>query len=150
MKPFVARLNHKFVEQDFIDHSVWATYYEPDEIDSLVELGFDLTEVANVLLKSRGNDEYSFPLPAEAAASPFQYLYLGARLTTKGGTELVGYSIGPCLGVFHAGEHYCFNRALPEQSVGAAIALATAVGEEEVFPMQIYVVATGEIRTALA
>jgi hypothetical protein len=144
MKPFRAKLNHQFVEQDFIDAAVWATYYEPDDIDTLVELGFDRQAVERVVLQTKNNDEHSFPLPVEAAASPFHYLYLGVRATTKSGIGLVGYLAGSCFGVFHAGKHYQFNASLREHSARASAELAKALEEEVIFPMQIHVVATGE------
>jgi hypothetical protein len=144
MKPFRAKLNHQFVEQDFIDAAVWATYYEPDDIDALVELGFDRQDVERVVLRTKNNDEYSFPLPVGAAASPFHYLYLSVRATTKGGIGLVGYLTGPCFGVFHAGKHYQFNTLLRERTARASAELAKALGEEAAFPMQIQVIATGE------
>jgi hypothetical protein len=148
MKPFRAKLNHQFVEQDFIDAAVWATYYEPDDIDTLVELGFDRQDVERVVLHTKNNDEHSFPLPAEAAASPFHYLYLSVCATTKGGTGLVGYLTGACFGVFYAGKHYQFNASLREHSARASAELAKALGEEVAFPMQVQVVATGERKEA--
>lgn len=144
MLPFLAKLNHEFSEQDFIDSPVWATYYEPDEIETLVELGFDRKDVEQLMPLSRNNDEYSFPLPPQAAEAPFNYLYLGVRATTRGGNRLIGYFTGSCFGVFHNGKSYQFNGALRTRALQAAAALATALGEESVFPMQVEVMATGE------
>jgi hypothetical protein len=96
MRPFLAKLNHRFCEQDFLDSPVWATYHEPDEIETLVELGFDRKDIERVVALIQNNDEYSFPLPSQAAEAPFNYLYLGVRATTRGGNKLTGYLTGPC------------------------------------------------------
>ena len=144
MLPFLAKRNHEFSEQDFVESPVWATYYEPDEIETLVELGFDRKDVEQLMPLSRDSDEYSFPLPSQAAEAPFKYLYLGVRATTRGGNRLIGYFTGPCFGVFYKGKTYQFNGSLRTRALQAAAALATALGEKNVFPMQIEIMATGE------
>jgi len=144
MNAALAKLNHQFHEQDFIDFSVWATYYEPDDIDALVDFGYNRQEVERLVSLIKNNDEYSFPLPPQAATSPFNYLYLGVRATTRGGKRLVGYLTGPCFGVFYNGKSYQFNTALRALSLQAAKELSAALGERAVFPMQVEVMATGE------
>jgi len=144
MNTALAKLNHQFCEQDFIDFPVWATYYEPDDIDAFVDFGYNRQEVEQLVLRIRNNDEYSFPLPPLAATSPFNYLYLGVRATTRGGKSLVGYITGPCFGVFHSGKSYQFNSALHALALQAAKELSAALGEQAVFPMQVEVMATGE------
>lgn len=146
MFPFLPKRNHAFSEQDFIESPVWVTYYEPDEIETLVELGFDRKEVEQLMPLSIDNDEYSFPIPALAAEAPFNYLYRGVRATTKGGNTLIGYFTGPCFGVFHNGKLYQFNGALRTRALEAAAALASALGELEVFPMKVEIMATSEQR----
>lgn len=146
MFPFLPKLNHEFSEQDFLVSPVWATYYEPEEIELLVNFGFDREDVEKLMSLCRNNDEYSFPLPAEAAEAPFNYLYLGVRATTKEGNKLIGYFTGPCFGVFHNGKSYQFNLALPSRALQAATALAVALDEKSVFPMQVEVMATGECK----
>ena len=110
----------------------------------LVEFGFDREDVEKLMPLSRNNDEYSFPLPPAAAEAPFKYLYLGVRATTNGGSKLIGYFTGPYFGVFHNGKSYQFNRALQSHALQAATALAAALGEKNVFPMQVEVMATGQ------
>lgn len=146
MNASLAKLNHEFCEQDFIDFPVWVTYYEPDDIDSLVEFGYDRQEVELLVAKIKNNDEYSFPLPYQAATAPFHYLYLSIEAITRGGNKLVGYVTGPCLGVFHCDKQYTFNTALRNWALQTASELSAALGERSVFPMQIKVIATGENR----
>lgn len=144
MHPFRLKPDHLLDEQDFIEHPVWATYYEPDDIASLGALGFDGDEVRKAIEGTGYSDEYSFPLPAEACDSPFHYLYLSVRATTHGGNQLVGFLTGACLGLFHAGEQYRFNPNLREGSLSNAVRLSQALGEERIFPVRLEVVATSE------
>ncbi|MDI4635824.1 hypothetical protein J7U46_22350 [Pelomonas sp. V22] len=146
MNADLVKLNHQFSEQDFIDFPVWATYYEPDDIDTLVEFGYDRQEIERLVALTKSNDEYSFPLPPQAATSPFHYLYIGVRATTRGGNSLVGFVTGPCFGVFHNGESYQFNASLRTQALQTATELSSALGEQAVFPMQVEVMATREHR----
>lgn len=146
MNANLAKLNHRFCEQDFIDYPVWATYYEPDDVDALVGFGYKAEEVDRLLASISGNDEYSFPLPPQAANSAFHYLLLGVRATTRGGHRLVGYLTGSCFGVFHNGKEYQFNAAVRARSLQTAKELSFALGEQAVFPMQMEVTATGEYR----
>lgn len=146
MNADLVKLNHQFSEQDFVDFQVWATYYEPDDIDALVDFGYDRQEIERLVALTKNNDEYSFPLPAQAATSPFNYLYLSVRATTRGGNSLVGFVTGPCFGVFHNGESYQFNASLPAESLQTAKNISLALGEQAVFPMQVEVMATGEHR----
>ena len=144
MRALDAKLNHEFCAQDFLDFPVWVTYYEPDDIDVLVQWGYDRRELECVLALIRNNDEYSFPLPPQAAEAPVHYLYLGVGATTRGGHSLIGYFTGPCFGVFFEGKTYQFNRSLAEHASIAAVELAEALGEKAVFPMQVEIMATGE------
>ena len=147
MRTFIVRLNHEFCEQDFAEAPVWATYYEPDEIDTLVGLGFDRKDIERAVSDlAHGNDEISFPLPIEAAEEPFHYLYLGVHATTRGGNHLAGFITGPCFAVFHDGKTYHFNAALRSRALEAAAELGKALDERNVFPMQVEVIATGERR----
>jgi hypothetical protein len=142
----LAKRNHQFCEQDFIEYPVWATYYEPDDVDALVGFGYEPQELARLLSAIAGNDEYSFPLPPQAANSPFHYLLLGVRATTRSGNRLVGYLTGSCFGVFHNGKEYQFNASARPRALQTAKELSLALGEQAVFPMQVEVMATGEYR----
>lgn len=129
-------------ERDFVEHPVWACYYEPDEVETLVDLGFDRLSVLQALKATGYSDEYAFPLPSEAADAPLNYLYCSVTATTRGGNKLVGYITGPCVAVYFQGKLYAFNSNLREWSLKTARELAVALGEKAVFPMQLEVVAT--------
>jgi hypothetical protein len=135
----------ELTEQDFVEHSVWVAYYEPDELDDLQRLGID-KELARLELGALSDpDRYVFPLPREAVVMPFNYLYVRADLTTAGGKKLIGYVTGPCVGVFHEGQEYLFNRGAYELSKAASRRLASALWEDVIFPLQIEIPVTGKI-----
>lgn len=146
----VRRLVHSFcikpvaslTESDFVDYAVWAFYYEPDDVETLVGLGYDKREVQKALEATGYSDEYAFPLPPEAAHAPLNYIQRSIRATTHGGSKLVGYFAGPCIAVYFQGKLYSFNGNLRERSLATARDLANALGESAVFPIQFEVVAT--------
>jgi hypothetical protein len=144
MNTFRVKPEHLLGEKDFIEHPVWATYYEPDDIETLESLGFDAGQVQAALEPLNLSDDYSFPLPVEAAGSPFHYLFLSVRAQTKGGNQLVGYITGACLAVFFQGNCYHFNPNLQARSLDNAFALAAALNESMVFPMKVEIVATSK------
>jgi len=144
MRPFILKSGDSLNENDFIEHPAWATYYEPDDIETLIELGFDATEVRTAIAAKGYSDSYSFALPAKASDAPFHYLYLSIRATTVGGRKLVGYVTSACLGLFLNGESFEFNPRLADLSEANATRLAVALGDENVFPIQFEIVATSE------
>ncbi len=144
MQPFILKFDDSLNENDFIEHPAWATYYEPDDIETLIELGFDADEVRGAIAATGYSDSYSFALPAKASDAPFHYLYLSIRATTVGGRKLVGYVANACLGLFLNGETFQFNPRLADLSEGNATRLAVALGDENVFPIQFEIVATSE------
>ena len=136
---------HELTEQDFVLHPVWVAYYEPDELDDLQSLGIDREQAHRELSALEYPDRFVFPLPREAALMPFNYLHVRADLTTAGGTKLIGYVTGPCVGAFHNGEHYQFNRALRDRSEASSRRLASALRERAIFPLRIEIPATGKV-----
>ncbi|NML43996.1 hypothetical protein HHL11_09565 [Ramlibacter sp. G-1-2-2] len=129
-------------ERDFLEHAVWGCYYEPDDVDTLVELGFERSAVVDALEQIGYSDEYAFPLPPEATDAPLNYVYRSVRATTRGGNSLVGYVTGPCMAVFFRAKLYSFNPNLRNLSLETARELASALGEKAVFPMDLEVMAT--------
>jgi hypothetical protein len=142
MRPFLIKPVASLTESDFIEYPVWACYYEPDDVETLVNLGFDKREVEQALEATGYSDDYAFPLPPEAVHAPLNYIHCSVRATTRGGNKLVGYVTGPCVAVYFQGKLYSFNSNLRERSLATARELANALGEKVVFPMQLEVVAT--------
>jgi len=148
MLPFRLKSVASLTERDFVESSVWACYYEPDDIDTIAGFGFDRSEVQNAIRATGYSDDYAFPLPPEAVNAPLNYVYCSIRAETRGGNKLIGYVIGPCIAVYFQGKLYAFNSALRERSLVAARELAAALSEQAVFPIQYEVVATAEQREA--
>lgn len=134
---------HELTEEDFVRHSVWVAYYEPDELDDLERLGIDKEKARSELASLDNPDHFAFPVPGEAAKMPFNYLYVRADIWTAGGTKLVGYVTDPCVAAFRNGERYQFNRGSKDMSTTAANGLAAILGEKSIFPLRIEIPATG-------
>ena len=133
--------------EDFLAHSTWASYYEPDEFELFRDLGLDLREAKSALERISFSDEYVFWLPDAANSMPFKYLYQAVHITTQGNQELLGYLTGSCLVVFHAEKQYLMNPAATNLALEAAKNLASALGEKVAFPLHIQVLATGTKET---
>lgn len=146
MLPFRLKPLASLTESDFIESSVWACYYEPDDIEAIAEFGFDRDEVLRAIQAIGYSDDYAFPLPPEAANAHLNYVYCSIRAETRGGSRLVGFVTGPCVAVFFQGKRYSFNSALRDLSLVTARELAAELGEQVVFPIQYEVVATAERR----
>jgi hypothetical protein len=136
---------HELTEQDFVQHPTWVAYFEPDELDDLQRLGIDREQAQRELGALEHPDHFVFQLPREAAFMSFKYLYVRANLTTAGGSKLIGYVTGPCVGVFHKGERYQFNQALHNRSEASSRKLASALRERTIFPLRIEIPATGKV-----
>ena len=128
MLPFRLKPVASLSERDFVESSVWACYYEPDDVDTIAGYGFDRSEVLNAIRATGYSDDYVFPLPPEAASASLNYVHCSIRAKTRGGNELVGYVTGPCIAVYFQGRLYSFNSALRESSLATARELASALG----------------------
>jgi hypothetical protein len=135
------------VEEDFVQHPAWTDLYAPDELELLTSLGFDEAETKDVLAKVAWSEDYAFPLPAAGAAMPFMRLRVSARITTHGGSKLIGYMGAASVSAFHRGKVYSFNRGLRDLSQKQAVALGALLGEELIFPLQVELPALHETRS---
>lgn len=129
-------------EADLRAHSVWVAYYEPDEFELLEEVGINAREAHQALASVEFSDEYVFPLPSAAAALPFKYHHLSARIKTPDGRELIGYRTSTCLCVMFGGKTYYFNKALVSLSQEQAAELCAVLGVSELFPLNVFLPAT--------
>lgn len=145
MQPFRLKLISELTERDFVEHEVWGSYYEPDDITTIASLGFEREAVHREIEATGFSEDYAFPLPRQAATAPLNYLYLSVRAETRGGFQLVGYKSGPAVAVFYGGKLFSFNALLHQQALKTASELGAALGETSVFPLQYQVVATSEV-----
>nr|WP_298173716.1 hypothetical protein [uncultured Pseudomonas sp.] len=138
---FVLKKTAEITEADVITHPVWVTFYEPEEFELLEELGLELETVEAALASVGYSDEYAFPLPARAASLPFKYLYLSVQAKTPEGTELLGLRTHVSLSLFHKNKVYFFNKGLLSLSKEQATNLAAAIGENSIFPLNLFITA---------
>ncbi|WP_147282902.1 hypothetical protein [Pseudorhodoferax soli] len=135
----------QLTEADFAAHPVWASYDDPEEMELLEGLGFEATQVMSAFESLATPEEKVFPLPSQAASLPFRYLWLSAVVSLPSGTELVGYRTSACLGIYHHGNLYLFNKAMPDLSQENAERLASYLGAPAIFPAHVYCPATSKV-----
>ena len=144
MTAFAPKLTSQLTEADFAAHSVWASYDDPEEMELLESLGFEAADVMGSLRGLATVEESVFPLPPLAATMPFRYLWLSANISLPNGAKLVGYRTSACLGIYHDGVCYQFNKALPDLSRTNADLLALALGAPTIFPVKAHFPATAK------
>ena len=132
-------------ENDLLTNPVWVTYYEPEEFELLEELGFDVDAFKKALNKISYSDEYIFPLPAKAATMPFKYISLSAKIKTPSGKQLIGYRTRVSLTLFYDCKKYYFNKNLLDLSIKQASELALVVGEKNLFPLTVEILALNKV-----
>lgn len=132
----------QITEADFVAHTVWASYDDPDELDLLEALGFEPSQVMSAFEAISTSGEIVFPLPSAAASQPFRYLWLAATVRLPNDRLLVGYRTSACLGIYHDGICYLFNKSLPDLSRENAERLALALGTPAIFPAHVHYSAT--------
>ena len=124
-------------ESDLRQNAVWASYYEPDDFDTLAALGYDPNACREKLEAIDFADSYVFPLPNSALAASFKYLYCAVAAVTSHGRTLLGYRTGPAL-CLYCGEHrFWFNPNAAELSHAQADGLASLLGGEDIFPVAL-------------
>ena len=147
MAMLVPKPLNQLSEADFVAHSVWASYDDPEEMELLEFLGFEESQVMAAFKQLATPDEKVFPLPSQAASQPFRYLWLSAVVSLPSGKELVGYRTSACLGIYHQGVCYLLNKAIPDLSRENADSLARILGEPVIFPAKVYCPATSKTET---
>lgn len=145
MQKFKVKPIDDLVESDFVEYPFWVGYYEPDEMDWLVRLGFQRDEVQKAMQMVNFSDAYAFPLPSTAVGLEFNSLYVSSIFTTPAGRRLVGYVHGPAFGVYLEGRCHLFNPRLRDFWRDLERELRSALGTEA-FPLECVGVA-GSVRT---
>jgi len=97
--------------KSFKESLTWAQYYEPDDIDTLEELGFDRTNVSSELERVNWSDEYWFPVPEKTKIGEFMFEYRKAIFQTSTGKALEGYVVnaGHCICIFGKIKEWSIN-----------------------------------------
>ena len=117
MKFFLKRFS-ELTTKDFELHQIWGIYYEPDDMISLVELGYKFDDIQNELKNVNYSDEYAFPIPNNGANTLFQYMYYTINARTACGKIFNGYCCSRrafAIALFYNDERYTFNLGLKDQ-----------------------------------
>ncbi|MFK8012150.1 MAG: hypothetical protein AB8B80_08935 [Marinicellaceae bacterium] len=128
--------------KNFEESLTWAQYYEPDDIDTLEELGFDRKVVTTELEKVGWSDEYWFAVPEETEDGSFMYEHRKANIITKSGKQLSGYVVnsGHCVCLFGAEKEWSININLLDLLEEEICDLKADVGlteSEELLPLKV-------------
>jgi hypothetical protein len=154
--PFVVKLEKALSAEDFERSPLWGAYYEPDDLELILECGFDEASVRAAFEAADWADGACFPLPLSAAdAYLMRGKFAAATVTTPGGRKLSGYvpydyssypGYPQCVVVFLNRRQYAvFDPALPGSNGDEA--LAAALDEPEVLPLSVTDLVRRETRT---
>lgn len=128
--------------KNFEESLTWAQYYEPDDIDTLEELGFDRKEVSTELEKVGWSDEYWFAIPDETKIGSFMFEHRKANFITKSGKNLGGYVVnsGHCVCLFGVEKEWDINinlLDLLEEEISDLKADVGLAGSEKLLPLEV-------------
>ncbi|WP_213609391.1 hypothetical protein [Pseudoalteromonas sp.] len=131
-------LNRKYFEESL----TWAQYYEPEDIDTLEELGFDRKVVSAELEKIGWSDEYWFAVPEDTKIGSFMFEHRKADFITKSGKHLSGYVVnsGHCVCIFGAEREWDINinlLDLLEEEIGELKDDVGLAKSEELLPLEV-------------
>ncbi len=104
-------MHEEFSRSNFEESQVWGSYYEPDDIDDIVEMGFSREEVTRELEKVNWSDSYCFPIAENTKIGSFMYEYRKAVFTTESGKVFSGYVVnrGHAIRLFGAKKEWRIN-----------------------------------------
>lgn len=126
-----------------IEHPVWATYYEPDDLSSFAAIGLDPEQILKALQKVQRPDEYLIPLPYLTATISFKYVYLTVTASSPRGTGFVGLRTRVSLSIYHGNFVATLNRALKKESLENVAELEEMIGETGLLPLKLFFIGSG-------
>lgn len=134
---FILKPSADLTEADYLAHAVWASWHEPEDLQTLVALGYD-EPTCRARLEAVGfSDEYAFPLPDTAFEAPFHYVHETVSVTTSGGRSLTGYRTGAALCVFAGERSFLFNARAMAMSRDQVAAMADALDDDRLLPFAL-------------
>ena len=97
--------------ENFKQASTWAQYYQPEDIETLVQLGYERNEVTKTLEAVGWSDEYWFVVPDKADIGSFMFEYRKARFTTPADKKISGFVVdsGHCICLFGSKSEWVIN-----------------------------------------
>lgn len=124
--------------------NAWAQYYEPGDIDTLVELGFDRDDVQLKIERTGWSDDYWFPIPESTDFGSFMFEHRAARFETASGKTSNGYVVnrGHCICLFGSRQEWSININLLDLLQEELAELKSDIGlseNEQLLPIQVNV-----------
>lgn len=129
-------------QKHFEEPHTWAQYYEPDDIDTLEELGFERKVVLAELESVGWSDEYWFAIPEKTKVGSFMFEHRKANFITKSGKHLSGYVVnsGHCVCLFGEEREWDININLLDLLEDEISDLKNDVGlaeSEDLLPLKV-------------
>jgi hypothetical protein len=122
METFTIIPDSELLPKRFEEHPVWASYYEPEDMDCIVSWGIE-RELVERLLKevmiAHPGDDYFFPVLGGKRLMSFMFLHIKADFVTADGTQLNGWVGGAdphCIGIFLGEREFLFNHNMPKEA----------------------------------
>ena len=130
------------------ERAAWGQYYEPDDINTLAECGYNREEVYEAIKAVNWSDDYWFPIPNSADAGLFQFEHRRASFKTPSGRAIDGYvcNEGHAIGLFGSSEHWVINQSLMEMFDDERAQILEDLGlesDENLLPLHYDVCALG-------
>lgn len=72
-------------------HSAWAQYYEPGDIERLEKVGYVAREVRRMIEATNWSDDFWFPIPENSQPGTFQFERRCAHIELRNGVTVEGY-----------------------------------------------------------
>jgi len=129
----------------FVEHSTWAQYYEPDDIETLSSLGYSKEHVKLMIEFVGWSDDYWFPIPDETEVGLFQFEHRRANLKTPSGKVFDGYVInnGHSVCLFGKSQEWVINLNLLDLLQDEICDLRIDLGmdkDEELLPLEVKII----------
>lgn len=134
------------------ESAAWGQYYEPEDIDTLAECGYDREMVHDAIKAVDWSDDYWFPIPDSAKAGLFQFEHRRAQFRTPSGHTLDGYvcNEGHAIGLFGSDDYWIINQNLMEMFEDKRSQILKDLGlkaDEDLLPLHYEIRALGAAKT---
>jgi len=123
-------------KEALLEWPAWGQYDEPDDIESLVGLGYDRELVRSRIEATGWSDRYWFPIPEGAPPGMFRYEQRRAYFHNSKGRRFAGYVMdeGHAIGLFGKSREWLINVGLlslfDAEKAGACADLGLESGED--------------------
>ena len=124
-------------------YPVWAEYYSPNDIDSLVKDGFDREEIEESLKSVDYSNDYVFPVNHHEKESPYEFTFYDSEIILPNSEKMDGYifyikgSGVNSISIFYDGEEYVLNLSEPEVTEEDETELKMKLNIDSIYPLEL-------------